>query len=83
MYKCKICGNIKYFTELKNIATKVICTDEGLPLPILSQDILLSIVEIYCDICRASTEDKEILDDEGRPIDLSEQEDPPDIQYSG
>lgn len=82
MYKCKQCGNIKYFTEMKNIATKVICTDEGVPMPTLSQDILLSVVEVYCELCKASTEDKLILDDEGNPIDLSEQ-DIPDIGYSG
>lgn len=83
MYKCKQCGNIKYFTELKNIATKVICTDEGVPMQTLSQDILLSVVEIYCELCKASTEDNMILDDEGNVIDLSKQEDPPDIEYSG
>lgn len=82
MYKCKQCGNIKYFTEMKNIATKVICTDEGVPMPNLSQDILLSVVEVYCELCKASTEDNLILDDEGSPIDLSEQ-DVPDIGYSG
>lgn len=82
MYKCAICGNIQYFTELKNVATKVICTDEGVPMPTLSQDILMSVVEIYCELCHASTEDKKILDDENNVIDLSNQ-DPPDIGYSG
>lgn len=81
MYTCSVCWNVKYFTELKNIATKVVCTDEGVPMPYLSQDILLSVVEIYCDICKASTEDNKILDDNAKVIDLSEQEDPPDIGY--
>ena len=81
MYKCKTCGNIKYFTELKNIATKVVCTDEGIVMPILSQDILLSVVEVYCEICKASTEDGLILDDNNKPLDLEMQADPPDIGY--
>ena len=46
----------------------------------LSQDILLEVVEIYCDNCKASTEDNMILDDEGKVIDLTEQ-DIPDIGY--
>lgn len=82
MYKCKTCGNIRYFTELKHIATKVICTNEGVPMPTLSQDILMEIVEVYCELCKSSSEDNLILDDKGRPIDLSEQ-DTPDIGYSG
>lgn len=80
MYKCKTCNNIKYFTELKNVATKVVCTDEGVPMPTLSQDILLSVVEIYCELCHSSTEDKLILGDDGEIIDLQEQ-DVPDIGY--
>ena len=82
MYKCSTCGNIQYFTELKNIATKVICTEEGVPMPTLSQDILLSVVEVYCELCHASTEEGLILDDEGSKLDLSDQN-PPDIGYSG
>lgn len=82
MYNCLTCGNVKYFTELKNIATKVICTDEGVPMPTLSQDILLSIVEVYCELCKASTEDELIANDDGSKLDLSDQ-DPPDIGYSG
>lgn len=82
MYKCKQCGNIKYFTEMKHVATKVICTDEGVPMPTLSQDILMEVVEVYCELCRASTEDNLILGDDEKPIDLSEQ-DIPDIGYSG
>lgn len=81
MYKCKNCNNIKYFTELKNIATKVICTDEGVVMPILCQDILLSVVEVYCDLCKSSTEDGMILGDDEKPLDLVLQEDPPDIGY--
>jgi hypothetical protein len=42
----------------------------------------MSVVEVYCELCKASTEDKLILNDEGNPIDLSYQ-DPPDIGYSG
>lgn len=80
MYKCSQCRNIKYFTEMKHVATKVVCTDEGVVMPILSQDILLEVVEIYCDNCKASTEDNLILDDEGKVIDLTEQ-DVPDIGY--
>ena len=82
MYRCKECNNIKYFTELKNIATKVICTDEGIVMPYLSQDILLSVVEIYCELCKASTEDGNILGDNGNPIDLSLEQDPPEFGYS-
>jgi len=82
MYKCSVCRNVKYFTELKNVATKVVCTDEGIVMPILSQDILLSVVDISCDICHASTEEDSILGDDGKVIDLSEQEDSPDIGFS-
>lgn len=67
---------------MKHIATKVICTDEGIVMPTLSQDILLEVVEIYCELCKASTEDGLILGDDGKVIDLSEQ-DVPDIGYSG
>lgn len=82
MYKCKHCGNVKYFTELKHVATKLFCTDDGIPIPNLSQDILMEVVEIYCELCGASSEDNLILDDEGKPINLSEQE-IPYIGYSG
>ena len=80
MYICSQCWNVKYFTELKHVATKVVCTDEGVVMPTLSQDILLEVVEIYCDNCKASTEDNLILGDDGKVIDLTEQ-DVPDIGY--
>ena len=73
MYKCKQCGNARFFIELKNTASQIICTDEGVPMPIVSQDFDLDIVEIYCDVCKASTEDNLILDDENNIIDLSQQ----------
>jgi hypothetical protein len=83
MYKCSVCGNMQYFTELKNIATTVICDDEGNPVPYLCQDILLSLVEVYCTICKSSTEDNLILGDDGEPLELPSPENPPDIGYSG
>lgn len=49
-------------------------------MPILSQDIILEVVEVYCDNCKASTEDNMILDDEGKVLDLTEQN-VPDIGY--
>ncbi len=78
MYRCSRCGNKKLFTEMKNIATKVYLVD-GLPLGYLSQDILLSVVEVYCDECKASTEDGLILGEDGKILVLDQ--DPPDIGY--
>jgi hypothetical protein len=80
MYRCKTYGNTQYFTEMKHVATKVVLVD-GQPLGYMCQDVLLSVVEVYCDVCKSSTEDGLILDENGNPVEVNQ--DPPDIGYSG
>ena len=80
MYNCKICGNKKYFNELNNIKTFVVIGEDREPIGNLSSDEFLSCVEVYCDVCHASSEDGDILNDKGIVINFQNQ-DPPDIGY--
>jgi hypothetical protein len=71
MYNCKQCGNKKYFYEHNEIRTHIILDDENKEHTIVnSYDEFLSCVEVCCERCNASTEDDDIVDDDGNPIEI-------------
>ena len=72
MYKCKECGNTKCFNEIKFVQTFIVLDDDGLPLLYLCQDKETELVEIFCGVCKASSEDNNILGSDGLPIDIED-----------
>lgn len=68
MYQCKVCGNKKFFYEHNHIKTYV-RLDEETGEPISTHDEFLECAEVVCEICEATSEDKDILDREGNILD--------------
>ena len=61
MYKCKLCGNKKYFIEHNCIETEV-TFDETTGEHTGSHDTFVACSEVVCGICKATSEDGDILD---------------------
>jgi hypothetical protein len=70
MYKCKACGNRKYFYEHNNIKTHLVLDEETGEM-INATDEFLSCAEVCCDVCEASSEDKDIFDFDGNAIECN------------
>lgn len=67
MYQCSVCGNKKWFYEHHNIKTYVMLDEETGEIA-NTYDEFLDCVEVVCDVCKASTEDRVILNSEGEPF---------------
>lgn len=67
MYQCKICENKRWFQEHNNIKTHVML-DESTGEIANTYDEFLECVEIVCEVCNASTEDRNTLDKKGNVI---------------
>ena len=69
MYVCKQCGNKKYFLEMNCVETEVNLEEE-------TGEYLYGFVkfrecvEVLCGICKATSEDGDILDIEGNVLNL-------------
>ena len=61
MYICKKCGNKKYFIEHNCVETEV-TIDEDTGEMTGSHDTFVACSEVVCGICKATTEDGDILD---------------------
>ena len=62
MYLCKVCGNVKFFTEYNLIETEL-CFDETGKVA-GSQDSFLECTEVVCRVCKATSKDGDILSKE-------------------
>ena len=71
MYVCKQCGNKKYFNEINYIQTFVVL-DEETGEPQYTQDKFIECTEVFCGVCKASSEDENILH-EGKPLNLEDE----------
>lgn len=68
MYICKKCGNKKYFIEHNCVETEV-TIDENTGEMTGSHDTFISCSEVICGICKALSQDGDILDrNTGEPI---------------
>ena len=61
MYVCKKCGNKKYFVEHNSVETEI-TLDEMTGELTGSHDTFTSCCEIICGLCKATSEDGDILD---------------------
>jgi len=70
MYICKQCGNKKYFNEMNYVKTYVVLDEETGEVQ-FSEDEFIECTEVYCGVCKASSEDGNILDRKtNKPIKL-------------
>ena len=72
MYLCSDCNNTEYFVELRHLETLLrFGADSKLIHSVINDVKINKIVEIYCSVCKASTEDNMIIDKEtGIPVIL-------------
>ena len=60
MYFCRICGNMKHFIEHNTIETEL-HFDERSGEVIGSHDSFLECTEVMCGVCKATSNDRNIL----------------------
>ena len=60
MYFCRICGNVKHFTEFNVIETEVHFDEESGEV-VSSCDSFVECTEVICGVCKATSNNGKVL----------------------